>query len=109
MAIEPAGAPATFELCTQLIRPGGRVANIGVHGAPATLHLESPWTRDVTITTGLVDAYSTPTLLRLVATRQIEAARFVTHRFPLNDILHSYDVFARAADSGAIKVVMTRR
>jgi alcohol dehydrogenase len=87
---------------------GGRVANIGVHGAPATLHLESLWIRDITITTGLVDTYSTPTLLSLVAARQIEAARFVTHRFPLNDIMQAYDTFANAADTGAIKVVMTR-
>lgn len=108
VAIEAVGVPDTFELCTSLIRPGGRVANIGVHGKPATLHLESLWTRDVTITTGLVDTYSTPTLLRLVAARQIDAARFVTHRFDLGDILTGYDVFQRAADTGAIKVVMTR-
>jgi alcohol dehydrogenase len=108
VAIEAVGVPPTFELCTQLVRPGGRVANIGVHGAPATLHLESLWIRDITITTGLVDTYSTPTLLSLVAARQIEAARFVTHRFPLSDIIQAYDVFANAADTGAIKVVMTR-
>jgi alcohol dehydrogenase len=107
VAIEAVGVPATFELCTQLVRPGGRVANIGVHGEPATLHLESLWIRDITITTGLVDTYSTPTLLRLVAARQIEASRFVTHRFALSDILRAYDVFANAADSGAIKVVMS--
>ena len=108
VAIEAVGMPATFELCTELVRPGGRVANIGVHGAPATLHLESLWIRDITITTGLVDTYSTPTLLSLVAARQIEAARFVTHRFALDEILQAYDVFANAADTGAIKVVMSR-
>ena len=108
VAIEAVGVPATFELCTELVRPGGRVANIGVHGAPATLHLESLWIRDITITTGLVDTYSTPTLLSLVAARQIEAARFVTHRFALDEILQAYDVFANAADTGAIKVVMSR-
>ncbi len=108
VAIEAVGVPATFELCTQLVRPCGHVANIGVHGAPATLHLESLWIKDITITTGLVDTYSTPTLLRLVAARQIEASRFVTHRFALGDIMHAYDVFANAADTGAIKVVMTR-
>jgi len=79
-----------------------------VHGKPATLHLESLWIRDITITTGLVDTYSTPTLLRLVAARQIDAARFVTHRFDLSDILSAYDVFQHAPDTGAIKVVMTR-
>jgi alcohol dehydrogenase len=108
VAIEAVGVPATFELCTQLVRPGGRVANIGVHGAPATLHLESLWIKDITITTGLVDTYSTPTLLSLVAARQIEASRFVTHRFALDEILRAYDVFANAADTGAIKVVMSR-
>lgn len=64
---EAVGFPATFELCTELVRPGGHVANIGVHGAPATLHLEKLWIRNVTITTGLGDTYSTPTLLRLVS------------------------------------------
>src|SRR5271155_3235181 len=79
VAIEAVGVPASFELCTELVRPGGHVANIGVHGKPATLHLESLWIRDITITTGLVDAYSTPTLLRLLTTGQLDAARFATH------------------------------
>ena len=108
VAIEAVGVPATFELCTALVRPGGRVANIGVHGASATLHLESLWIRDITITTGLVDTYATPTLLKLVASRQIDASHFVTHHFALEDVLTAYDVFARAADTGALKVVLTR-
>ena len=86
VAIEAVGVPESFELCTELVRPGGHVANIGVHGQPATLHLESLWIRDVTITTGLVDTYSTPTLLRLVTARQIEAAQFVSHRFSLQQM-----------------------
>lgn len=108
VAIEAVGVPATFELATKLIRPCGRVANIGVHGKPVTLHLEDLWTRDVTITTGLVDASSTPTLLKLAIGHQIEAARFVTHHFALDQIVDAYDVFARAADTGALKVVLTR-
>jgi alcohol dehydrogenase len=108
VAIEAVGTPSTFELCADLVRPGGRLANIGVHGAPATLHLERLWSRDVTITTGLVDTYSTPTLLRMVAARHVDASRFVTHRFALDDITRAYDTFSRAADTGAIKVVMTR-
>jgi alcohol dehydrogenase len=108
VAIEAVGVPSTFELCAELVRPGGHVANIGVHGAPATLHLESLWTRDVTITTGLVDTYSTPTLLRLVTSHQIDAARFVTHHFGLHDMIEAYDVFARASDTGAVKVVLAR-
>jgi alcohol dehydrogenase len=108
VAIEAVGVPASFELCTALVRPGGHVANIGVHGKPATLHLESLWTRDVTITTGLVDTYSTPTLLKLVSSRQVDASPFATHHFALDDIMTAYDVYARAADTGAIKVVLTQ-
>jgi alcohol dehydrogenase len=108
VAIEAVGTPATFELATELIRPGGHVANIGVHGKPATLHLETLWTRDVTITTGLVDTYSTPTLARLMATGQLKAARFATHHFGFDEFIEAYDVFSGAAETGALKVVVTR-
>jgi alcohol dehydrogenase len=108
VAIEAVGVPATFELCAKLVRPGGRVANIGVHGKPATLHLESLWTRDVTITTGLVDTYSTPMLLKLVASHQVNVTDFATHHFALADIEAAYDTYARAGETGAIKVVLTR-
>lgn len=108
VAIEAVGVPATFELAAELIRPGGRVANIGVHGEPATLHLESLWIRDVTITTGLVDTYSTPTLLRLITSHHVAAGRFVTHHFGLDQFLDAYEVFGNAADSGALKVVLSR-
>jgi alcohol dehydrogenase len=108
VTIEAVGIPETFELCTKLVRPGGHVANVGVHGKPATLHLEDLWIKNVTITTGLVDTYSTPTLLRLVAARQIESARFVTHRFGLDEFLDAYDVFSRAGETGALKVALSR-
>jgi alcohol dehydrogenase len=108
VAIEAVGTPETFELATELIRPGGHVANIGVHGKPATLHLESLWTRDVTITTGLVDTYSTPTLSRLMVTRQLNAARFATHHFTFDEFIKAYDVFTNAAETGALKVILTR-
>ena len=108
VSIEAVGTPATFELAVRLARPGGHIANIGVHGEPATLHLEDLWSRDVTITTGLVDTYTTPTLLRLVISDQLDASRFVTHHFTLDRFEEAYDVFTRAADTGALKVVLTR-
>jgi alcohol dehydrogenase len=108
VAIEAVGVPETFELCTRLIRPGGRVANVGVHGKPATLHLEELWIRNVRITTGLVDTYSTPTLLKLVASAQLDVGRFVTHHFPLDQFIDAYDTFARAGETGALKVVLSR-
>ena len=108
VAIEAVGAPESFELCTNLVRPGGRVANIGVHGKPATLHLESLWIRDVTMTTGLVDTCSTPTLLRLMTSGQLNSGQFVTHHFELCQMLEAYDAFGRASETGALKVVISR-
>jgi alcohol dehydrogenase len=108
VAIEAVGVPATFELAAELVRPLGRVANIGVHGEPVTLHLERLWTRDVTITTGLVDTYSTPTLLRLLTSHLIDAQRFITHHFTFDQFDQAYDVFARASETGALKVIVSR-
>jgi alcohol dehydrogenase len=106
-AMEAVGLPETFEQCTELVRPGGRVANIGVHGRPATLHLETLWIRNVTITTGLVDTTTTPTLLRLLANGQLDVSSFLTHRFPLTDIDQAYEIFADPSQSGALKVLLT--
>jgi len=107
VAIEAVGVPETFELCTRLIRPTGRVANVGVHGGPARLDLDVLWIRDITVTTGLVDTYSTPTLLKLLTSSQLDAGRFVTHHFTFDQFMEAYDVFSQSAQTGALKVVLT--
>lgn len=108
VAIEAVGVPDTFELCARLVRPGGHVANVGVHGRPATLHLETLWIRDVTITTGLVDTSSTPMFIELLSGHAMDAAPFVTHHFGLDEFELAYDIFSDAADTGALKVVLAR-
>ena len=107
VAIEAVGVPETFELCTELIRPGGRVANVGVHGHSATLHLEKLWIRDVLITTGLVDTNTTAKLLKLIEGGRLDPTTFATHHFALAEAEQAYDVFAAAADTHALKVVLT--
>jgi len=107
VAVEAVGIPETFELCTELVRPGGHVANVGVHGSPAALHLERLWIRDVTISTGLVDTYSTPTLLRLVREGRLDPTPFTTHRYGLSQIEEAYGIFADAAQTDALKVVLS--
>ncbi len=107
VAMEAVGLPETFELAVELVRPCGHVANIGVHGSAATLHLETIWIRDLTITTGLVDTSSTPALIKLLRSGQLDPASIVTHRFGLDEFETAYDVFTRAADTGALKVVLT--
>ena len=106
VAIEAVGVPETFELCTELVRPGGRVANVGVHGHSATLHLERLWIRDVMITTGLVDTNTTPRLLKLIEGGRLDPTVFATHRFSLAESEGAYDVFSAAAETHALKVVL---
>jgi alcohol dehydrogenase len=106
-AIEAVGVPETFELCTELIRAGGRVANVGVHGCSATLHLEKLWIRNVLITTGLVDTFTTPLLLKLIEGGRLDPTPFATHRFQLDETMEAYDVFADAATTQALKVVLS--
>jgi alcohol dehydrogenase len=106
VTFEAVGMPQTFELATALVRPGGHVANIGVHGKSATLHLETLWIRDVTITTGLVDTFSIAPLMRLIASGRLDPSLFATHRYALEDTMAAYDTFADAANTGALKVVL---
>lgn len=106
VAIEAVGVPATFDICQAILAPGGRLANVGVHGVPVTLHLEKLWDRNVTITTRLVDTTTTPMLLKAVQSGRLQGRRLVTHRFSLDDIMRAYDTFEHAATEGALKVIL---
>jgi alcohol dehydrogenase len=108
VAIEAVGTPATFDICTRVVRPGGVIANVGVHGAPTTLHLEELWIKNVTITTGLVDGTTVPLLLQLVRSGKIAAELYGTHDFALNEMMAAYDTFAEAGRHNALKVVIKR-
>lgn len=105
-AIEAVGIPATFELCEDLVAPGGVIANVGVHGKKVDLHLERLWSHNIAITTRLVDTSTTPMLLKTVQSGKVDPARLITHRFALDDILDAYDTFGRAAETQALKVII---
>jgi len=106
VAIEAVGFPVTFDICQHILKPGGRLANIGVHGKPVELHLEQLWIRNVKITTGLVSTYTTPMLLKTVQSDKIKPAELITHRFPLEEIMQAYEVFGNAAKEKALKVIL---
>jgi len=106
-AIEAVGIPATFSLCQDLVAAGGVIANIGVHGEKVDLHLERLWSHNISITTRLVDTVSTPMLLKTVQSGKIDPTRLITHRFKLDQILDAYDVFGRATETGALKVIIS--
>ncbi|CAM5632842.1 alcohol dehydrogenase catalytic domain-containing protein [Streptomyces hirsutus] len=108
VVIEAAGAPDSFVLCTRAVRSGGHIANIGMHGKPATLHLEALWRKNVTISTGQVDTSSTPWLLDLVTSGRLHISPLVTHTFGLSRMENAYEVFSHGTDTGALKVVLHR-
>lgn len=107
-AVEAVGVPATFDMCVDVIRPGGTVANVGVHGTSVELKLQDLWIKDIAITTGLVSATTTPMLLKLVAQGKLGPEKFVSHRFKLDDIMAAYDTFSRAAETKALKIAISR-
>ena len=105
-AIEAVGIPATFNLCEDIVAPGGTIANVGVHGIKVDLHLEKLWSHNVTITTRLVDTVSIPMLLKTVNSKRIDASQLITHHFKLGQILDAYETFGKAADTKALKVII---
>jgi len=106
VAIEAVGIPATFDICQSIIAPGGRIANVGVHGKPVQLHIERLWSQNITLTTRLVDTVRTPMLLAMVQSGRIDATKLVSHRFDLSEIMKAYDTFGNASNKQALKVVL---
>ena len=106
-AVEAVGIPATFEVCEAIVAPGGIIANVGVHGRAVELHLERLWSQNITIATRLVDTVTTPVLLKAVTAKTINPASLITHRFTLDQILDAYDTFGRAAETRALKVLIS--
>jgi len=107
VAIEAVGVPASFELCESIIASGGHIANVGVHGKSVSLHLETLWSKNITITTRLVDTVTTSMLLKTVSSKKLDPSKLITHRFALNNIEHAYDVFANAATEKTLKVILS--
>ncbi|TDG36476.1 alcohol dehydrogenase [Pedobacter changchengzhani] len=106
VAMEAVGVPSTFELCQEIIAPGGHIANIGVHGKSVALHLETLWSKNITITASLVDTVTTPMLLKTVNAKKLEPNKLITHHFKLDDIMKAYDTFENAAEEKALKVIL---
>ncbi|MCL2644946.1 MAG: zinc-dependent alcohol dehydrogenase family protein [Betaproteobacteria bacterium] len=107
VAIEAVGIPATFDICQNILAPGARLANIGVHGKSVNLCMENLWIQNVTITTGLVNTNTTPMLLKTMQSGKVEPSRLITHRFKLDQIEEAYRVFTDAAKEKALKAIIS--
>lgn len=106
VAIEAVGIPATWDMCLKVVRSGGHVANVGVHGGPVELPLQDLWIENLTITTGLVNANTAGMLTKLLAQQRIDVSGFISHRFTYDQFEEAYEVFSHAAETKALKVII---
>ena len=107
VTIEAAGFPKPFELAAALVRPGGHIANIGVHEEPAALHLETLWAKQITLTTGIPSGLTIPQLMKAIAAGTLDPTALISHRFDLGDMVTGYETFRNAAETDALKVVLS--
>jgi len=106
VAIECVGVPSSWDTCQSIITAGGRIANVGVHGTKVDLNLQELWTKNIAITTGLVNANSTGDLMNRIVGHSLDPAKFVTHDFQLCEICQAYDVFGNASKNSALKMFL---
>ncbi|MAX82335.1 MAG: alcohol dehydrogenase [Crocinitomicaceae bacterium] len=106
VAIEAVGIPATWDICQKIVKPGGHLANVGVHGKSVNFEIEKLWIKNLTITTGLVNTNTTPMLLKAAATNKLPLSKLITHRFKLSEIMKAYDVFMNGSKEKALKIII---
>lgn len=107
VAIEAVGIAATFDVCQAIVRPGGHIANVGVHGKSVELQIQKLWIQNITLTTGLVNTNTTPMLLKTVQSKKLQPANLITHRFTFDKFPQAYEVFGNAAREKALKVIVS--
>lgn len=106
VAIEAVGIPQTWDICQKIVKPGGNIANVGVHGKKVEFEIQELWIKNLTITTGLVNTNTTPMLMKAVATNKLPVDKLITHHFKLSEIEEAYDVFINASKEKAMKIII---
>ncbi len=106
VAIEAVGIPQTWDTCQKIVKPGGNIANVGVHGKKVDFQIQDLWIKNLTITTGLVNTNTTPMLMKAVSTGKLPVKELITHRFKLSEIEKAYEVFLNASKEKAMKLII---
>ncbi|MFC4686821.1 zinc-dependent alcohol dehydrogenase family protein [Epilithonimonas pallida] len=106
VAIEAVGIPPTWDICQKIVKPGGHLANVGVHGVKVDFEIQKLWIKNLTITTGLVNTNTTPMLLKATATNKLPLKSLITHHYKLDQIEEAYQVFLNGAKEKAMKIII---
>ena len=105
-AIEAVGIEPTWNICQHVVKEGGHIANVGVHGKSVDFEINKLWIKNLTITTGLVNANTTGMLLKTCCSGKLPLEKLATHHFKFDEFEKAYDVFKHAADENAMKVMI---
>ncbi|MDM1487201.1 MULTISPECIES: zinc-dependent alcohol dehydrogenase family protein [Acinetobacter] len=105
-AMEAVGIEATWDICQNVVKEGGHIANVGVHGKSVNFELNKLWIKNLTITTGLVNANTTGMLLKTCCSGKLPLEKLATHHFKFAEFEKAYDVFKHASDEKALKVMI---
>lgn len=105
-AMEAVGLEPTWDVCQKVVKEGGNIANVGVHGTSVDFSLEKLWIKNLTITTGLVNTNTTGMLMKTCCSGKLPMEKMITHRFKFADMEKAYEVFKNAADEKAMKLII---
>jgi threonine dehydrogenase-like Zn-dependent dehydrogenase len=105
-AVEAVGTPEATRLAADALRPGGRIAAVGVHTEPhLALSPTELYDRNLTYSAGRCPArHHLPAALRLAVRDRTLLRSLITHRLPLAEAPEAYGRFARR-EAGMHKVV----
>lgn len=105
-AIEAVGLPATWKTCAANVKEGGNIAVVGVHGKPVEFQLQDMWIKNLTVTTGLVNANTTGVLIKAVQNSDLSITSLPTHHFTWDQLDQAWETFSHADTHQAMKVII---
>jgi threonine dehydrogenase-like Zn-dependent dehydrogenase len=102
------GSIKVLEACMSAVRRGGTVSILGVYGTTFdNFPLGQLFDKGIILKAGQAPAQKhIDTLLKYVADGKVVLDDIITHRLPLTQIEHAYDIFRNRTDN-CVKVVLT--
>lgn len=105
--LECVGNPPAWNLCEDIVMPGGNIGLLGVHGKDATIHLTEMWKRNFSLSAGLVSTNTVPLLIEKVRDGTLNPSLLISHRFEINEMEKAYETFSNAEQHQAFKMLLT--
>jgi len=107
VVLEVVGSAAASQLAYELVRPGGTISAAGVHTEEHfAFSPGAVYDKNLTYRAGRAPArHYMERMLDLLREGRLDIAPLVSHRLPLAEVVHGYDMFDKKLD-GAIKMLI---